>query len=1266
MFPYKKNCFAEKLLKNLLNEIKQDLKENEQSEVNLSIFYAFFWLQSPNHKYISNLIAIYQMNAKYTIKFLMETLYKLLKKFISVGGATNHRAKTILVICEMIHICPKFLNTDDSNQACNNILELNLYEFKNKNLGPAKDLILEATGSVTNLAISSGAIFLGKTQTITIDEFFSYLENGSVMACTSSAFRCFLSYIHGFFISSTYLNAEKKQAFLEQKNRFVQLLYNTIYSFQAKNVSQYQKLIQEGISNADFLIDIILKWKSSIDEEHLNLIGALIPFSLSPIKSLPKILQALSDFKHKKESSLIFIAQGIYEIIFAIYLAFPESLLTKPNKEEKYKSKFLKIQLDQSKSKENLDRNSFLFNPLIKFVHDVRPKFEDYIFDPKKKKLTQQILRDFMPRYAALDFFIYKKETRSIEYILTQTEIEKISILTKFLTFVFSDYSRDQSKTFFNNTIFNIAYLLQNMLKEYVSKEYDKNIGDSLVHLINFFCDSYNNKMFWNFSRYSIISMNEHQSMLIKSFSYKKNEEYDLNIKDILSFEMSLGMQYFRNFLKDFSKLGFSISYILTIIAEMPLNPITPFLTFIRIFFTYENTWKSFLRTISLDIFTDFLMIIAESFQKEISLAIQKASPGITNIPYILNIFLNFVFQALNTYSGSNNQRFSVSNNKQHFLRKFMQIFSSSILILKCFSGNRFLDISNSYLKAIFEFFKISINSDELNAIKNDNDSNIIYAVHTIFSGWKNHILKQLTVDNYISNEDLNLLLSEYENSMDDSHAYIQEMFETSREVIALMTDFLCRRIHYLSQVPFSIANSSTIETIFFKLSCFYVFYSQNHDELFNCAFSNLNSLSYSQFFSILVEFIHTKINRFEFNNFYFWVNALDIISNVIDEKNLIANPNDGKNLTSKLFDDIEKIIHIFLNILFFGMFEKYFNVFIPVFIRIISNYYSLNHTGNKILLRTIVLSLMEIILKYIDDSSHKNAALFIIQKLPSILEFYEIDPFSSTVTTDLLKVDESEPSLEIHYVSNTSASEIINKTIWFILEAFQKISSTDFQENIIPTVQLCINIIIQNSSYIWPQYLKFAQNSTPLFHAIILESLSFLYGNKRKTTIQYMAFSTDNCNKRISYYNLKKTECDSTLNKTHSKKQKKKNVFKFLLKKKRSKLNASTYEANNDFFNPNSNISFIASKISSERSPFPNLINDSNEQKTTVSNEHPDQAKFYYSIFNRIVFNNTYKYKEKEHIFSLIFSNDLEILTNPPVKAAKFYEAVISWTMCY
>ena len=47
----------------------------------------------------------------------------------------------------------------------------------------------------------------------------------------------------------------------------------------------------------------------------------------------------------------------------------------------------------------------------------------------------------------------------------------------------------------------------------------------------------------------------------------------------------------------------------------------------------------------------------------------------------------------------------------------------------------------------------------------------------------------------------------------------IQEMFETSREVIALMTDFLCRRIHYLSQVPFSIAFFSFSQRAFISLN---------------------------------------------------------------------------------------------------------------------------------------------------------------------------------------------------------------------------------------------------------------------------------------------------------------------------------------------------------------------------------------------------------------------------------------------------------------
>ncbi|KAH0805789.1 uncharacterized protein GO595_001428 [Histomonas meleagridis] len=366
---------AKEMVQTMLNEIEEDLKNTEGINGDYSEFSAIAWIESPRRKYASILQGVAKLKPQTALSVLLLKLRAYCKLINNSYSCTSSiQIKKLLIICQLILHLPVYVINSKSKESLNAILSLSLF---NKGGDAARQLIVESVSEVARVLVMHGANPIPFTYPVSsvneLSNLFRLCTNVNYTVAT------FKSTIHLAQVLAPNIQAD-------MRSKFVDKLYHAIFRFFIRSPKEHKVLLEQGIDDAQKLMDAILSWKS-IDIEYMSLFGALMPFCRSSLQDLQarkkgnqfsNILNMMSQFKQSKESARVAVALGILEIINCV-------TLVTPNENE-------------------------LFRAFDEFLFTYRPKFEEWLFKPRKKPFfTGYLVNLFLPRYAALEFYKRQK-----------------------------------------------------------------------------------------------------------------------------------------------------------------------------------------------------------------------------------------------------------------------------------------------------------------------------------------------------------------------------------------------------------------------------------------------------------------------------------------------------------------------------------------------------------------------------------------------------------------------------------------------------------------------------------------------------------------------------------------------------------------------------------------------------------------------------------------------------------------------------------------
>ena len=384
--------FISSSMKKLLTQLENNLNEYDSGVDSTPQFSPICWLSSSETNYVAdiNSFTILEENTPYTV--LVQVLTHKLAAMTEIGGPKPPSVKFILILCELIKLCPIHKTNSDVNIQLTELLNLRL--GTTIDLGQYKEIIVDAVDSVVVLSVVAGSnpvpgLLLNQSEKSDVIGLIKSLAIGNH---NISAFRCAIGAIVPLLST---LQPEKRE-------EFCILFYEHLGNFFVDHPNQHHEMLALTVNQAQLLIDYILSWYSTPPPYSLPLLCALAPFCTtiagigSKGNSFNPIFNALSDFKFKKGNDNTGPAFAYLEI----YCAITHTL--------------------NAKNKDN-------FNGLVTFMKKNQDKFEKSIFHMKDKLIVDKLFTDFLPRYAAIDFAVkgtpdFQQQTASLTYLFSLSE----------------------------------------------------------------------------------------------------------------------------------------------------------------------------------------------------------------------------------------------------------------------------------------------------------------------------------------------------------------------------------------------------------------------------------------------------------------------------------------------------------------------------------------------------------------------------------------------------------------------------------------------------------------------------------------------------------------------------------------------------------------------------------------------------------------------------------------------------------------------------
>ncbi|KAH0785703.1 hypothetical protein GPJ56_010358 [Histomonas meleagridis] len=689
---------AKQLIKNLLQEIVEDLTATEGTNDDYSGFSAIAWIESPCRNYATTLQGIVKLNPESVLSVLLFRLREHCKLFLNINSVPSPiKIKKLLVLCELILHSPEIVLNAKSKESLNIILNMQLY---NKDIAMAKQMIVESLFEVARYLVLHGANPVPTSyQVNSSNDLANLFKICSKLNYTTATFKSILR------LSQTVVPSLP----IELRPKLVNKLYRTIVKFYTSNTKEYRELLLTGVDEAQKLMDILLSWKSN-DIDNISLYGVLMPLCTRDLKLLNtkkgpfvSIMNTLSNFKQTKENHRTPISLAILEITNCVSLV-------------------------------SANENS-LFHAFDEFLFSYKGKFEAWIFkDRKKQYFTGSLLGYFLPRYAALEFEKRQKtDGPACKKILQLVEkTQGYSCYVLFLRYIYDHYK--QNKAGLKECEWQLMTLLSNKFQKAMlhlqtrkTDQEDFQRHSDFVRTAVQFLVGYNYK----FSRYCMLSLYGNPDPSLRH----ANKQMDAFIHSNCGFD----------------QIGAILASALPVYIQHFISNSAFLVKMYRAFLTLTDKWVNQLKDLSgkeaIKLLTDISITSKAMTEKAISIN----SPNLSSTPFLFYRFLKWAFMVMES---TNSQQYLTPNHD------FIKLNMSVILMLYSYSVDPIINSLNELMGVKLRSYGINFTYEFPLKDISPNDDVIIPAVKSIFLQWVSSTIRQIQAEEIAASDNPSQTLS--------------------------------------------------------------------------------------------------------------------------------------------------------------------------------------------------------------------------------------------------------------------------------------------------------------------------------------------------------------------------------------------------------------------------------------------------------------------------------------------------------------------------
>jgi hypothetical protein len=477
----------------------------------------------------------------------------------------------VLVTAELVRLCPAADCPAELFVPVNQLMAMSL---RSPQLGRAQHAIVDSVNSAIRIAVRASANPIAAIAAAHSGDPFAVLRNFRIATWSIATFRDVLIAVPPVL----------PHVAADQRARFADRLYTLISGFYLRCPKQYGDLLRSRFGQAQTLVEMLLPWR--LEPEYLALFGALLPFCPALVDGISakgkapgsQILQAIADYKQKKDTARYSVACAILELQAAVLLVDGQYL-----------------------------------KPISDFTGKIRAKFEADLLAPKRREpaLSGKLLEAWLPRYAAVEYAREEGSTTgpAMNYLFASAEKGgPREPMINFVAHIYQGYPREVNVKLLRGAIFtdycvHFAEALSDVVRTRASYSIAKRMA-------KFFANDSP-----DFALFAILAMHNLPAALLHNSRQMKA----LRLARITPMPLE-------------SMLTSAIQ----IVASQCVNNIIPFVRFLRSFFACDASWGKFLANIA---FKDAMWIvvqIATSFRIHVERGFLLASPSISALLLLL------------------------------------------------------------------------------------------------------------------------------------------------------------------------------------------------------------------------------------------------------------------------------------------------------------------------------------------------------------------------------------------------------------------------------------------------------------------------------------------------------------------------------------------------------------------------------------------------------------------------------------------------------
>lgn len=379
-------------MKKVLNQLETELRDTDAGIDSTIQFSPLCWLITSASSYANDIVSFTALEENTPYSILLEMLTKKISAMTEIGGPKPPDVKFVLLLCELIRLCPYHKTNPSVNIQLTDLMTLR--NATTLDLGAYKEMIVEAVDSVIVLCVVSGSnpvpgLFMNQLGN---NDVIGLLKSLTVGVHNISAFRCMLGTITPIIVSLP----------PDLRPEFCEMFYSVIGNFFVDHPTFHHEMLALTVNQAQIVIDSILSWSSTPEFYALPVICSLLPF--------------INDVK------------DIYTKNHRYYGIINTLLNTKFKKGSNNFAAFAFLELYCANTHVLNEKRKDSFSSLSEFLRKNLEKFEKVVFNTKERMLVDKLFTCFLPRYAAVDFAnkgskeIVTNLTPSLDYLFSMAD----------------------------------------------------------------------------------------------------------------------------------------------------------------------------------------------------------------------------------------------------------------------------------------------------------------------------------------------------------------------------------------------------------------------------------------------------------------------------------------------------------------------------------------------------------------------------------------------------------------------------------------------------------------------------------------------------------------------------------------------------------------------------------------------------------------------------------------------------------------------------